>query len=61
MYQYKKWFVRGIFDNLLNKRYITDGNVQARYNADWTAVVGEAWMYKESNPFNFKLQFGIKF
>lgn len=61
MYQYKKWFVRGILDNLLNKRYITDGNVNARYNADWTAVVGERWMYKESNPFNFKLQFGIKF
>lgn len=61
MYQYKKWFVRGILDNLLNKRYITDGNVNTRYNADWTAVVGERWMYKESNPFNFKLQFGIKF
>jgi iron complex outermembrane receptor protein len=61
MYQYKKWFVRGILDNLTNKRYITDGNVRARYNADWTEVVGEAWMYKESNPFNFKLQFGIKF
>lgn len=61
MYQYKKWFVRGILDNLLNKRYITDGNVQARYNSDWTAVVGEAWMYKESNPFNFKLQIGVKF
>lgn len=61
MYQYKKWFVRGIFDNLTNKRYITDGNVQPRYNSDWSAVVGEAWMYKESNPFNFKFQIGVKF
>jgi iron complex outermembrane recepter protein len=61
MYQYKKWFIRGILDNLMNKRYMTDGNVQPRYNADWTAVIGEAWMYKESNPFNFKLQLGIKF
>lgn len=61
MYQYKKWFIRGIFDNLMNKRYITDGNVRDRYNADWTSVVGQLWMYKESNPFNFKLQLGIKF
>jgi iron complex outermembrane receptor protein len=61
MYQYKKWFIRGIFDNLMNKRYITDGNVADRYNADWTSVVGQLWMYKESNPFNFKLQLGIKF
>ncbi|WP_407484736.1 TonB-dependent siderophore receptor [Elizabethkingia miricola] len=61
MYQHKKWFVRGIFDNLANRRYITDGNVTDRYNADWSSVVGQNWMYKESNPFNFKLQVGMKF
>jgi iron complex outermembrane receptor protein len=61
MYQHKKWFVRGIFDNLANRRYITDGNVTDRYNADWSSVIGQNWMYKESNPFNFKLQVGIKF
>ncbi|MDX8572760.1 TonB-dependent siderophore receptor [Elizabethkingia sp. HX QKY] len=61
MYQHKKWFVRGIFDNLANRRYITDGNVTERYNADWSSVIGQNWMYKESNPFNFKLQVGMKF
>ncbi|RXM38407.1 hypothetical protein BOQ62_17750 [Chryseobacterium sp. CH21] len=61
MYQHKKWFVRGILDNLTNRRYITDGNVTDRYNADWSAVVGQNWMYKESNPFNYKLQIGMKF
>ncbi len=61
MYQYKNWFIRGIFDNLTNRRYITDGNVSDRYNADWTSVIGQTWMYKESTPFNIKFQIGVKF
>ena len=61
MYQLKNWYIRGTLDNITNKRYITDGTVSDRYNADWSQIIGQTWNYQESIPFNFKVQVGIRF
>lgn len=61
MYQLKNWYIRGTVDNITNKRYIIDGTVNDRYNADYSEIIGQTWNYQESIPFNFKVQIGIRF